>query len=80
MPENFDKLSDITGLSPEVVRKIAEEVKLNSEALRLCPRHDFAATESEALFRQKYKCRHCFGTINYHAYHWYELGKRAGRQ
>jgi hypothetical protein len=70
-------LSDMSGLSRDEVRTIAERVKANHARLAACLRHDFDQIAPEATgLRRRFRCRHCGGEIDSTAYHWHEVGRR----
>ena len=72
-------MSDLTGMPCERLKRLAEEVKANRETLDSCAYHEFERIIQEyepAWSRQRYRCRHCGGEIDAHAYYWHEQGRR----
>lgn len=79
MSDNLDKLATATGLKRETMVDIAERVKANSAKLAACPRHDFDPVPGARVVFGKpdqYRCQHCGGEVDRHAYYWHEQGRR----
>lgn len=74
-------LSEVSGLSREMVKELWEEVQANNAKLNACLYHEFEQSPKTAMLRslthQKYICKHCGGEVNYHAYLWHQTGRRA---
>lgn len=79
MTDSLDKLSQVTGLKRETMIELASKVKANVERLGLCPWHDFEPVPGcKVVFGQpdRYRCKHCAGEVDRHAYYWHEQGRR----
>lgn len=79
MADNLDKLATATGLSRQTMLELAIQVKANVARLSTCPWHDFEPVPgAKVVFGQpdRYRCKHCEGEIDRHAYHWHEQGRR----
>lgn len=50
----------------------------NQTKLAGCPWHTFEPVPGALKFGRpaKYRCTHCGGTVDAHAYHWHEQGRR----
>lgn len=71
-------LGELTGLGGETVQKLADHVKANHSRLMACRSHDFETINPDVrLGRQRYRCIHCNGEVDFHAYHWHEIGRRS---
>lgn len=78
--DSLDQLATATGLSRGAMLELAAEVKANVARLNACPWHDFEPVPgARVVFGQpsRYRCRHCDGEIDRHAFHWHEQGRRA---
>lgn len=69
-------MADLTGLARESVVEIAERVRANHEALESCSYHEFSPILPRVPTRQRYRCIHCGGEVDYHAWYWHEKGRR----
>lgn len=76
----ISNLEHVTGIPDSESRKIFEEVKANSNALKSCEKHDFKLIENPNPFRRKWKCDKCGGVIDNLAHHWYERGVADGKK
>lgn len=79
MADSLDTLSAATGLSRGTMLELAAWAKTNQQRLSACPWHDFEPLPgAKVVFGQpaKYRCKHCAGEIDRHAYHWHEQGRR----
>ncbi len=72
-------MSEITGLGRDEVLAIAEQVKANNAKLNACPWHEFEEEQTTEAHKQRYRCRHCGGTVDAVAYRWHERGRRPGK-
>jgi predicted SprT family Zn-dependent metalloprotease len=72
-------MTRVTGLPSETVGAIMEQVHANHDRLDGCPGHDFSPIGPARLGR-KYRCIHCGGEIDSHAYYWHGVGMRDGRK
>lgn len=77
MTDSVDKLASMTGLSRHTLLELWADAKANNDRLVSCPRHSW--TPVGLGLRVKYTCRVCGGTVDSHAYHWYELGMKHAR-
>lgn len=65
-------------------RALAAEVKVNLSKLDTCQRHEFegdpgsvmATLKDGSPWFRRYRCTRCGGSVDSHAYHWYQLGLR----
>ena len=82
---NYDGIgvmSEVSGLPRDEIRAIAEQVKANHARLAGCPWHEFERlprpddTVLQARLGDRYRCHHCKGEVDFHAYHWHQLGRR----
>lgn len=69
-------LGELSGLGRDTAMDIFAQVKANSAKLNACPRHDFSPIPPLRQLRQRYRCEHCGGEVDAHAYHWHEQGRR----
>lgn len=78
MTDSVDKLASGVGLSRETILAIAAKAKQNQSALEGCVRHEFVAisNDSPLVLSRRYRCAHCGGEVDGHAYHWYQRGMR----
>lgn len=53
---------------------ILAAIRANNAKLQACHRHQFDAPPGAHRIGAKYTCRHCGGTVDAHAVHWYEQG------
>lgn len=75
MNEVRDKITRVTGLKPQVVDEIFEEVKANQKKLEGCPRHDFSIEHKRmGSFVRQWRCSKCGGWVEAQSKRWYELG------
>jgi hypothetical protein len=75
----LDRLGVTVGLSGDVMRQLAEQVKENHARLRACARHDFVPKfPAAAGLGQKYVCARCRGEVDAHAFLWYSDGLAHG--
>jgi predicted SprT family Zn-dependent metalloprotease len=65
-------------ITKEDSARIWREVKENHAKLRACSNHEFVDLEPTKQLGKKYQCKHCGGTLDGIAVHWYNLGKRHG--
>jgi hypothetical protein len=75
MPNAIEALSRVSGLSKEEVQAIAEKARANVRRLDACTNHAFEPIGPESLLRQRYRCKHCGGEVDSHAYTWYMRGR-----
>jgi hypothetical protein len=78
MKQVLDKLAKVTGISPEEVGRIFDDVKENKRKLDACELHDFYAT-GEGV-RSDFLCRRCDGRISRRDHMWYQIGIRHGKK
>lgn len=79
MTDSLDVLSSATGLTRAAMVEIAAKAKENGAKLRACPWHDFEPVPgTRQVFGQpeRYRCRHCQGEVDRHAFYWHEQGRR----
>jgi transposase-like protein len=76
MTDSVDKLAQAAGLTRPTLLAIAEQVKANAVKLRACPRHEFAELPGSTPLKARYRCAHCDGEVDAHAYHWYQQGRQ----
>lgn len=75
-------LSQATGISTEGIAALAAEVKANQAKLNGCAGHDFEPVpDARLVFGQpdRYRCKHCDGTVDRHAFYWFEQGRQSRR-
>lgn len=70
-------LGEMAGLSRSAAQDMLAQVKANSERLNGCTRHDFAPIPPLRTLGQRYRCEHCGGEIDAHAYHWHQIGRES---
>ena len=79
--DGIGAMSDLTGMSRDRLKQLAEAVRANHAALSSCAYHEFepmAPIQPPALsITQKYRCQHCGGEVESFAYRWHEQGRRA---
>jgi hypothetical protein len=77
MTAALDSLGRAVGLSTEAMLEIAAQVKGNSERLNACARHDFEPVPGKLKFGNpsRYRCKHCQGEVDNHAWYWHEKGR-----
>jgi hypothetical protein len=77
--DSVDTLSAATGLSRGTMLELWANAKANQQRLSACLWHDFEpAPGARLVFGQpdRYRCKHCAGEVDRHAYHWHEQGRR----
>lgn len=73
-------LSRATGISTQDIAALAAEVRANQAKLTACSGHDFEPVPgARVVFGQpdRYRCKHCEGTVDRHAFYWFEQGRLA---
>lgn len=75
MANAVEALSRISGLSQDEVQGIAEQVRANVKRLNACADHAFEPIGARQPLRQRYRCQHCSGEVDAHAYTWYMRGR-----
>jgi len=68
------QLSEVSGLSPEHIKRIGEEVKQNHELLRNCSGHDFVDESPDKQLGKTFRCSRCQGTVDAVKRMWYLEG------
>jgi hypothetical protein len=79
MSDSLDTLTALTGLPRDELLSLAGSVKLNQARLNGCAYHEFAPVESSANYLghpRHYRCQHCGGEVDWHAFHWHTQGRR----
>lgn len=76
MADALDTLGALTGLNRATMEELAAQVKANNAKLNACRWHDFAPIPPMQPLRQRYRCEHCGGEIDAHAYYWHQQGRR----
>lgn len=72
-------MAEMTGLSTDDIRAIAEQAKANQTKLDSCAYHEFSiAIEclGKPIIKARYRCKHCNGEVDAVRYRWHELGRR----
>lgn len=80
MADSLGQLATATGLSRSAMLELAAEAKANVARLNACPWHDFEPVPgAKVVFAHpsRYRCKHCGGEVDHHAFHWHEQGRRA---
>lgn len=75
MANAIDALARVSGLSKDDVQMIAEQARANVQRLNACDGHAFEPVGPASLLRQRYRCAHCAGEVDAHAYTWYMRGR-----
>lgn len=79
MSDSLNKLADLSGIDPQSLRVIAEQVRENHNRLNGCRQHEFSpkpnADHEASLLSRRFVCKHCQGEIDSSAHHWYQLGR-----
>lgn len=70
--DGIKKLSDMSGLTMETIREIAEQVMENNKKLNSCSFHEF----DKHTQKRKWICRNCGGTVDTIRKEWYCNGIR----
>lgn len=76
MKTALDTLSELSGLNRETMNDILLQVQANHAKLNACLRHDFEPIPPVKIVGQRYRCTHCGGEVDHHAWHWHEQGRR----
>ena len=73
--EGLGALGELAGISRSSAQDMLAQVKANSQRLSGCAWHDFAPIPPLRTLGQRYRCEHCSGEVDAHAYHWHEIGR-----
>lgn len=76
MTTALDVLGQVTGLSRDTMNEVLLQVQANHAKLNACARHDFAPIDPVKVMGQRYRCTHCAGEVDHHAWYWHEQGRR----
>lgn len=76
MKTALEVLGEMSGISRDTMTTLLEQVQANHARLNGCPRHDFEPIAPLALVGQKYRCTHCGGEVDSHAWYWHQRGRR----
>jgi len=69
----YDALSRMSGLSKDVIKDIAKDVKKNQELLNSCSYHIFEQIDDPHMSR-RFICTNCQGVVGIIQKTWYEKG------
>jgi hypothetical protein len=72
----LEVIGQVTGLSSSTMNDVLQQVQANHAKLNGCERHDFDPIEPVKPLMQRYRCMHCGGEIDHHAWYWHQLGRR----
>lgn len=73
-------LSELSGLGSDTVQGIFEHAKANQRKLAGCVAHAFSPVLPLRNAFQQYRCDHCGGEIDSHAFHWFTVGLKQGAE
>ena len=73
--KGIDTLSEISGLSTDVIKEIAAKVIENNKKLNSCSLHNF----DTPCDTRNWKCKNCGGTVDTRIKRWYENGLDHGK-
>jgi hypothetical protein len=74
MTTPLELLAQVSGIGNVDLKKIAADVTANHARLNSCASHQFESCGGSEVIRRKYRCELCHGTVDMHAYYWYQLG------
>jgi hypothetical protein len=65
-------------MTKDEARELWELAKANGRKLDACACHEFEliGDPEQSQFGRRYRCLSCFGEVDSHAKHWYELGRK----